>query len=384
DWGSPSSASASMTSLKQALDAERLAWQFTRQETCSWQAGDQAPASPASWGGLPASTLEKCRQEVQKKEGLETLIPARQNWCWESLKLLSCPAGESTGLPWEQSKATLEDTLRTPLGNRFHPLADASLCNEPEQGSRRWTDFERQSARSWFFRNVRVYVLAIQSSVSTLAVVNTTAGLADLGIAVTRVPGFDLSRTGDLEEATREGAFKPQSSDEELVLEEGIAATSRLSRSASHFRALNLAQKTVRPLALLLEDGLQVVDDFELKVWSLVREEAPCDWDVISLSTTCPVGRCVSPHLARVGPEGNQPTSASRCSQGRNGGGVNRGLRGFLYRTSVLPTYRPRLQQVVFTSGSHACMDLDAALSATSDEIAYYGVPQVQKAGFFK
>merc|ERR1711920_1004659 len=101
------------------------------------------------------------------------------------------------------------------------------------------------------------------------------------------------------------------------------------------------SEKSKTPFALILEDDVMLEDDFVVKLNRLLHQEAPCDWSAISLKTHCPYGACVSPHLTRVHPDGNEP--AERCRHG-----VNYGFFAMLYRVSDLPEITARLERVVF------------------------------------
>lgn len=100
-------------------------------------------------------------------------------------------------------------------------------------------------------------------------------------------------------------------------------------------------------------------------------QEAPCDWEVISLKSRCPYGRCVSKHLSRVLPDGNGRAN-KRCS------GVNFGFFAMLYRVETLPKVRQALYRAVW---EQECYDVDVALASISDQIAYYAIPSIQEPG---
>jgi len=89
----------------------------------------------------------------------------------------------------------------------------------------------------------------------------------------------------------------------------------------------------------------------------------------------CPYGKCVSDHLVRVQPDGNEP--AWRCHQG-----VNWGMHGVLYRIETLKQVQRKWKAAVFNEETPHCMDVDVALASISDKVSYYAVPAVQKPGF--
>jgi hypothetical protein len=132
-----------------------------------------------------------------------------------------------------------------------------------------------------------------------------------------------------------------------------------------------------KPLALVFEDDAHPSDDFVVRLWHLVRRELPCDWTALSLRSMCSYGACISPHLARVQPDPNEP--ADRCRHG-----VNYGFQGVLYRLQTLPRLRERWRQVVFDATRPHCLDIDVALASISDEVGYYAVPYVQVPGLLQ
>lgn len=367
DWGNTAE------SLHQALQAERSVWKWTRQETCNWQVGLTLGQPPTTWHGISALDQNRCKS-LGPTASHEEIVEETRNWCWKSLSELTCTsrASSAQGISWVEAKSSLSQRIRgihSSIGDEFNPLEDAGLCDySGSNGFRLWTDEEALNALRWFVKNIKVYVLQREAGYGRSdAGVNTTSCLLEQGITSELIPSVHVLHPGDREVAE---VLKRLPN----VLAEVEALT---SRTVSHFHAQTIAMKSSSSLALILEDGVKLAKDFVPRLWSLVTEEAPCDWDIISLATTCPIGRCVSPHLARVGPDGNFPKS-SRCSSL-----VNRGLQGMLFRTSLLQVIQPRWKEVAFTTAFGDCLDVDAALSAISDEVAFYAVPAVQQPGFF-
>lgn len=130
-----------------------------------------------------------------------------------------------------------------------------------------------------------------------------------------------------------------------------------------------------KPLVLILEDDVWLEDDFKLKLRNLLRDEVPCDWDVISLRSQCPYGVCVTPHLTRVQPDGNEPEEMCRH-------GVNYGFYAMLYRAGALIPVANALHRQIWNNSRPGCLANDVALAAISDRIAYYAVPSSQVPGF--
>merc|ERR1712187_856530 len=142
-----------------------------------------------------------------------------------------------------------------------------------------------------------------------------------------------------------------------------------LKEAASQGRAMQ------RPLALILEDDIDLVDDFVVKLFRLLKTEAPCDWEAISLKSYAPIGECVSPRLSRVHPDGNEPME--RCRKGSNWG-----FFAMLYQVRSLDTIRRKLADVVWDDSRPSCMVQDIALASLSDEVAFDAVPASQTPGF--
>lgn len=122
-----------------------------------------------------------------------------------------------------------------------------------------------------------------------------------------------------------------------LVLEELLTSLVPEGKQFSQGKGINFSLESG-----MGKDGVGLAADFQEKVWALIQEdvldgthcvvcmffyqslclclnhrqegmaakrawhtsrlqEIPCDWAVLSLSTSCPVGRCISPRLARIG-----------------------------------------------------------------------------------
>jgi hypothetical protein len=207
--------------------------------------------------------------------------------------------------------------------------------------------------------------------------------LRKLGIQAQRISGVDLREAGALQAARQVGLVPSEynfSRAKELAAAPenamgGVLGT--LGCAIGHFTAQRAALADGRPLAVVLEDDVQLEKDFVERLWSLVRDELPCDWEVTSLYSRCPFGRCVSPHLARILPDVNEPEW--RCRQG-----VNWGMQGMLYRVSRLNAAQGVWRRAVFDSERPHCLDVDVALASVSDQVNYYAVPSVQEPGFLR
>eukprot|EP00435_Cladocopium_sp_Y103_P030022 s356_g7.t1 len=244
-------------------------------------------------------------------------------------------------------------------------LQNAELCDKPMLGAelkpkegkeQKLAAFHIQSAEAhfWFQRNVAVYVLNMPSATERWAQMSrpgsrtlkfTEPDLIELEIRAKRVDGIDLSL--GLDQAKKDGLVPSDwnftAAKETMVrlLHKSSAAAAQryldnygigtVGCAAAHLRAMWQAASawhSKKPLVLILEDDVWLedrCDDFKLKLRNLLRDEVPCDWDVISLRSQCPYGV----HLTRVQPDGNEPEEMCRH-------GVNYGFYAMLYRVSDL------------------------------------------------
>ena len=195
---------------------------------------------------------------------------------------------------------------------------------------------------------------------------------------------MDLTRRDDVKQALHEGLM-PTAANSSLGSLGCAAAHFRAMRRASFAMALahdshdksklerflradRTAARGPKALALVLEDDVWLTDGFVSKLRELIHHEAPCDWQVLSLKSRCPFGKCVSSHLSRVRPDGN----GGRCS------GLNLGFFAMLYRVETLDDVWKKLYRAVW---SQSCHDIDVALAGISDKVAYYAVPAIQMPG---
>jgi hypothetical protein len=294
-----------------------------------------------------------------------------------------CHNSLTTHKPW----ATIQDDAAkigwTPPRDQepFAPLAQPDVCDRPEFGETfRWTEEERAEARAWFKTNVAVYVVNLPVNSGRWSMVSDR--LHKLNISAQRIPGVDMRLPRALPKAKHEGWVPQDFNFKKLQAaayrEDHLgSALGTLGCAAAHFKALATLQKDASPLAIVFEDDSWPEADFVERVWSLVREELPCDWEVTSLMSVCPYGHCVSKHLARVQPDVNEPELGCRH-------GVNWGMHGILYRTSAVQRLRKLWSQTVFNEERPRCLDVDVALAFLSDRLGFYAVPAVQKPGFMR
>jgi len=359
DWGGQNQVAQN---LHQALELERRAWEMTRQTTCSSEAGDSPPQSIV-WKGWPEAG-DRCHK-LKALHLRQFRKPTGSSSCWDILTS-SCASLDKCGATWQEAHKAALQQLKLTVHEPAYPLDDVSLCGQRSGISRSWTSDETKKAHSWFERNVQVYVLEMPGLVLS-SKYETVFNLTQHGLQAMHVAGFDLLSSSDLE-AARFARIVPDTFNESLIRDQAYA----VSKAASHFHIQNLVSVAQKPIALVLEDGVELSSDFQEKVWSLIQEEIPCDWDVLSLSTSCPAGRCVSPHLARIGPNPGRRRN-ERCEER-----ISRGFGGILYRSAAVAEIRNKWMEVAFDASHPSCLDLDASLMALSDEVAFYAVPAVQ------
>lgn len=310
-----------------------------------------------------------------------------RNWCWVGFKT-QC---HQTGKGHDQSWAAVQDFAykagRVPPPDQapFAPLQNHALCDRPSLGvPRNWTDDELAKARTWFRKYVRVYIVNLQADAKSLTKI--ARRLRELSIDFTRVGGMDMTNADTMEQAVIAGWIsKDFNFSRALVAARKVAVDggqnllpgihSTIGRAATHFRAQSRVVDDGATLGLILEDDAWLESDFVPRLWSVVSSELPCDWEVLSLSSRCGYGRCVSPHLTRVQPDGNEKGDTCRH-------GVNLGMLGTLYRARAVGPLQARWQRVVFDDSRPYCFGVDVALASMSDSVAYYAVPSSQAPGF--
>jgi GR25 family glycosyltransferase involved in LPS biosynthesis len=320
------------------------------------------------------------QRSCEQKNAKES-YPYERNWCWVGVKQM-CHWNLKAHKSWSEfHQMAARDGIAPPVADsNFQPLEHPELCDRPEHGrSRAWTAEENATAREWFRNNVAVYVISLPTSDDRWKMIK--GRLESLEIWATRVYGVDMRETKALEKAKRNG-FVPQffnfTRAQDVAYEDKHAMGSILGTlgcAAAHFKVQEEVIAGGSPLAVVMEDDTWPAEDFVQRLWSLVHEELPCDWEVTTLLSRCGYGKCVAKHLMRVQPDINEP--AWRCHQG-----VNWGMHAVLYRTALLAKLQVKWKSVVFDEARPHCMDVDVALASISDQVGYYAVPAVQDPGF--
>eukprot|EP00406_Dinophysis_acuminata_P003480 CAMPEP_0179234654 /NCGR_PEP_ID=MMETSP0797-20121207/13004_1 /TAXON_ID=47934 /ORGANISM="Dinophysis acuminata, Strain DAEP01" /LENGTH=570 /DNA_ID=CAMNT_0020941847 /DNA_START=82 /DNA_END=1794 /DNA_ORIENTATION=+ len=358
-------------------------------ELCSAKASVQWPVTPVRAFDLPKYWRLACEKVPPAPSRFTTDRWEGQNACWGWMKKLGCYEAEGD-LSWRQAQihAAKQGYAPFPEVATMQPVREPELCDRPDLGMLNNTGAEEvEAATAWLNANVAVYVLNLLRDTGRWSAIS--GRLTQLGIEFQRIPGVDLSGRDAINTSKRAGlvpwgfnfTLAQLNADSHKEGMGGILGT--VGCAAAHLNAMKTVrlefahplQGRTKPLALILEDDVMVMNDFAVKLKRLLLAEAPCDWAVISLKTRCPYGTCVSPHLTRVFPDGNEP--ASRCRHG-----VNYGFFAMLYRLSTLDTLRSKLASVVWDADRPHCLDVDVALASISDEVAYYAVPHLQKPGF--
>lgn len=325
---------------------------------------------------LPQEWKTRCAELTQHPNGAATYKD--RNWCWAWMKFEGCLWTHGHWSWWEaQERLSQQGKAPDPHNWPFTPLLNASLCERPVLGETRALPPDMLlQAREWVQKNIAVYVLNLPSETSRYQ--KMLAKLQLLGMNATRVFGVNLGNPGELEEVQKEGLmptdFNVAEAQREAAKDMG-GITGTIGVASAHFRALNAAYdgRKEKPLALIMEDDTELVDDFAIKLWRVLAE-APCDWLAISLKSRCPYGECVTSHLTRVRPDGNEPSE--RCHHG-----VNYGFYAMLYRANSLDVVRHALNRTVWRENRPHCFDIDVALASISEEVPYYAVPAAQQPG---
>lgn len=339
---------------------------------------------------LSAQLAEYCENlpNVTAMDGREQYYIG-QNKCWAWTKRVGC-YNVIGRLSWSDAQltATRNGKAPNPTELSLHGLQNANLCDRYQHGAAPLPSgdpWEKHNATRWLNQNVATYVLNLDKDFSRLASISKR--LDDLGVKFQRIAGVDLSLPDGLHRAYRDGLIPgdfnfteaQETARTDLQGMGGILGT--VGCASAHLNAMRIAAKDVnrtsssKMLALVLEDDVFLADDFAIRLRRLLEAEAPCNFEAISLQSRCPFGVCVSPHLSRVFPDGNEPST--RCHHG-----VNYGFFAMLYRIQTLDGLRSKLAKVVWNAERPRCLDVDVALASISDEVAYYAVPSMQTPGF--
>eukprot|EP00930_Biecheleria_cincta_P081078 TRINITY_DN696_c3_g1_i1.p1 TRINITY_DN696_c3_g1~~TRINITY_DN696_c3_g1_i1.p1 ORF type:complete len:722 (+),score=86.09 TRINITY_DN696_c3_g1_i1:234-2168(+) len=325
------------------------------------------------------------RNMPMQQDGETRQFSLMRNWCWVAVKnqchvLTNLKAPQ----PWAKYRKAAFELGNAPShrDDAFEGLKHPEMCDRPSHGiTLPYSMEEEQLASQWFKDTVAVYVLNLPKYAERWEMVSRR--LKELNIKAERVLGVDMQEPGMIETAKQQG-WVPESFDFDsaqnranspLLHKGSIKGT--FGCAAAHFKAQAKILKSNSTLALVLEDDSYLHDGFVVRLWRLVMQELPCDWDIVQLLGRCAYGECISPHLARVQPDANEPKWRCRA-------GVNWGMHAMLYRSERLPTFQARWKHTVFNEKQPHCLDIDVGLASISDTIGYYSVPASQTPGLLK
>mmetsp|Transcript_82681 Transcript_82681/g.246575 ORF Transcript_82681/g.246575 Transcript_82681/m.246575 type:complete len:604 (+) Transcript_82681:142-1953(+) len=341
-------------------------------------------SAPIPEAAMRTWDLPDAWKRVCEMKNVKDKYPNERNWCWVGMNQM-CHWNLKQHFSWStfQDMASSQGSCPSKDDHAFSPIAEPQLCDRPENGEvKNWTKAEWAAARRWFKENVAVYVLSLPG-LGDRRWAMISKRLEELHIWGTRVPGVDMRIPGALDAAKRQGFVekdfnfsRAQKTAYEWKHDMG-SILGTVGCAAAHFKAQTKAIADGGPLAIIMEDDSWPTEDFVPRVWSLVRQELPCDWEVTALLSRCGYGRCVSPHLMRVMPDANEP--AWRCYQGSNWG-----MHAVLYNVRRLPRLHELWKQTVFNEAHPHCLDVDVALASISNIASFYAVPAVQDPGFVK
>jgi len=294
-----------------------------------------------------------------------------------------------------QQKAAAQGLAPDPLNEQITPLLRPELCDIPSHGAHMSLfKAEREESTRWFANNVAVYVVNLPQDMVKMKRFRKRA--EHLRIAIRRVDGVALPDLAALDWAKRAGLVPKEYDiekaklarralfDDVLESDQLKVGLGTVGCAAAALNAMQVAstesKEAGKPLAIIFEDDAWMQDDIAVKVHRLLQDEAPCDWEAISLVSGNPYGECVSPQLSRVHPDGNEPVE--RCRKGASDCGTNWRFTAMLYKVSSLDRIRARLADVVWDASMPNCIAQDVALASLSKEIAYYAVPGSLEPGF--
>eukprot|EP00929_Paragymnodinium_shiwhaense_P015693 TRINITY_DN123798_c0_g1_i1.p1 TRINITY_DN123798_c0_g1~~TRINITY_DN123798_c0_g1_i1.p1 ORF type:complete len:507 (-),score=95.31 TRINITY_DN123798_c0_g1_i1:160-1680(-) len=348
---------------------------------------------------MPADWEAKCKDYTHVQSSGAWGWPGR-NYCWDRVKGKAC-YGKEQGDPlrnwWWAQEAAWRAGRGVPHPDEvpMHGLSNPQLCDLPQFGAHTQdvSEQERIEARDFVRANMDIYVVNLPFATDRWAAMQ--GKIHYLGLNVTRIPGVDLTHPGALDKAKEAGlvpkdwsheAAKQQvyglmkytDGDNSKLIVDDWMGIGTVGCAAAHMRAQMVARQlsteTGKPMALILEDDIEFQDDFCVKLHRLLTGGTPCDWQAIALTSRCAYGECVSKHLTRVMPDGNEPDA--NCH-----GGVNYGMYAQLYRVSEMQDIHDKLWKKIWNHTNPACLPPDIAMSRIADEIAYYAVPMSQFPG---
>jgi len=342
----------------------------------------QAGLAPRAFT-IPPAWLEACYNDMSRPNTAPDF--GHRNWCWAWMKYDGCYDLDRVHGHWSWFRAQMYAAQKghapDPREFPFQPLLNSGTCELPALGATTHpSSAELLNATEWVKKNFAMFVLNLPKDVERWNRISKL--LTEMNFDFERVPGIDLTVPGAFRSA-RERGLVPMDFDYDEASRVaqthmgGILGT--VGTAAAHFGAMQHAShnRGDKPHVMILEDDVELAPDFAVKVRKLMTEELPCDWVAVALKSRCPYGECISPHLTRVRPDGNEPEW--RCFHGSN-----YGFYTMIYRGSTLDQMRTLLRQRVWQEKHPRCLDIDVGLAALSEEVPFYAVPAVQQPGFLR
>eukprot|EP00928_Gymnodinium_smaydae_P024972 TRINITY_DN20042_c0_g1_i1.p1 TRINITY_DN20042_c0_g1~~TRINITY_DN20042_c0_g1_i1.p1 ORF type:complete len:461 (-),score=66.42 TRINITY_DN20042_c0_g1_i1:108-1289(-) len=350
---------------------------------------------------LPPDVLAWCKSDALRPHTAWNW-PGR-NWCWENTKRYACYAdavSHNISLPnwWmsqERAARQVPPLAPEPAEHLLAGMLNPTLCDVPQLGAplQDISPEEAAEAHEWVRANLNIYVINLPISKDRW--MHMKRRWQEVGFTPNRIEGKMMNTSDSIAEAKKAGLI-PAYWDFEMAKQnvhemmshthghaknifDDAMGIGTVGCAAAHLHAqrvaANRAREEGKPLALVMEDDVLVQDDFAVRLRRLLAQEVPCDWAAIALSSRCSYGHCVSPHLSRVEPDGNEPSV--RCHAG-----ANIGMFGTLNRASEIAKIQRELIPVMWNNTFSGCLPIDNAMAAISDRMAYYAVPSTQRPGF--
>eukprot|EP00929_Paragymnodinium_shiwhaense_P043910 TRINITY_DN2253_c0_g1_i2.p1 TRINITY_DN2253_c0_g1~~TRINITY_DN2253_c0_g1_i2.p1 ORF type:complete len:474 (+),score=119.93 TRINITY_DN2253_c0_g1_i2:102-1523(+) len=388
--------------LEQAWDPALNALEAKEAKLCNPQANQPREVHPRKFV-MTEEWKDRCRNLPHQGHWSPPAAwgDAERNWCWVEIKQCAQKHRFDKKQHFKppnwwfcQAEAAKKGHAPWPAQLNLYPLLNHEICDRTSNGNWHlpdnidWDGNDWGGALQWFHENVDVFIINMPQNVKRLKIIGDR--MNKLQIPFTRVDGISLTKPGELEAAwekglvprnwsyeaaheanTRQYVDSPTGYSKDALTETGLGTAGCTS---AHLNAMKIASQSTKPLALILEDDLKLDNQFLPKLKRLILEEAPCDWEAINLLLYMTFGECISPHLARVHPDANEPKEV--C-----GKGVNWSFGAVLYKVSKLPHVREELSKVVWNPWRPTCLVHDIAFASISDKMKYYGVPAQQYPG---
>lgn len=337
------------------------------------------PAGPAralrKWP-LPPGWPERCLAVEEKiGEDYPTYGIEIRDWCWVNLKGL-CHHHVREQWSWAMvqdlaaATGVVPPRRRAPDASPVNAMGDPEVCEKREFGAK---VLKRRGEQ--YRKGPVVKVLTLPTALGRYNLL--AARLKILGINATRMLGLDTRVPGAVEQAKAHGWIPPDFDWVQAELRSIALIAGSVGCASGHFMIQDQILADGAPLALVFEDDVFVENDFVLRLWQLVTKELPPDWELLSLSSRCSFGKCISKHLYRVQVDLSEPYELCHS-------GVNWGTQGLLYRAAAIPHLQAIWKASNFNVTRSTCIDVDVSAAAIADQVGYYAVPEFQYPGLLR